>query len=149
MAFRVTPACSLRTVTNHTRCYKQTGTFFVIRCDQRVMALQDVTRFLASIGSPIVDENVDVPSKKIPSADALKLIDARIEALAPPSTSHPVVDEQVSSTDPPDEVCREVTYMRRLSHLTCFMLLYTMLDPPLCIHTHHLLYPFFQICLAH
>ena len=58
------------------------------------MASQDVTRFLASIGSPIVDENVDVPSKKIPSADALKLIDVRIQA-------------------------------------------------------HHLLYPFFQICLAH
>lgn len=149
MVICVTPACSLRTVKNHTRCYKQTGSFFNTRCDQRVMASQDVARFLASIGSPIVDENADVPSKKIPSADALKLIDARIEALAPPSTSHPVIDEHVSSTDPPDEVCREVTHMRRLFHLTCSMPLHIMLDPPRCMHTHHLLYPFFRICLAH
>lgn len=51
------------------------------------MASQDVTKFLASVGSPLVDNNESAPTKQLPATDVLKLLDARIEALAPPSQS--------------------------------------------------------------
>lgn len=72
---------------------------------------QDVMQFLASVGSPISNKSANGPTKRLPSTDVLKLLDARIEALAPPSSKTiSLRDEKNQANSVPDEVISTELY---------------------------------------
>lgn len=72
---------------------------------------QVVMQFLASVGSPLSDKNTNGIIKRLPSTDVLKLLDARIEALAPPSSKTTISQEEQNQTNcVPDEVISTELY---------------------------------------
>ena len=82
---------------------------------------QDVMQFLASVGSPLSDKSANGPTKYLPSKDVLKLLDARIEALAPSSSKTTSIrDEQNPADSTPYEVISTELYhaLEQYAHAT-------------------------------
>ena len=82
---------------------------------------QDVMQFLASVGSPLSDKSTNVPTKHLPSKDVLKLLDARIDALAPSSSKTTSIrDEQNLADSAPYEVISTELYhaLEKYAHAT-------------------------------
>lgn len=82
---------------------------------------QDVMQFLASVGSPLSDKSANGPKKHLPSKDVLKLLDARIEALAPSSSKTTSIrDEQNPADSAPYEVISTELYhaLEQYAHAT-------------------------------
>ena len=82
---------------------------------------QDVMQFLASVDSPLSDKSANGPTKHLPSKDVLKLLDARIEALAPSSSKTTSIrDEQNPADSAPYEVISTELYhaLEQYAHAT-------------------------------